>query len=170
MFETGKLILYEGIDYEITEVNSINSISLKPKQRDIMGKELLAKYMREYDIQEAIARWFISMKQITHGYLKCVRNAKVDSGTKVIDKLIRIDGYTPVQIVTVLEKCLTDTYFWQNVVLTLTGIRVVGSYVDKRGNKITGKTSKFDKVYAGLNSQIQKITDEERRIVMNELT
>ena len=169
MFEKEKLILYEGVEYEITEVNSINSISVKPAQRDIMGKELLAKYMREYDIQEATARWFISMKQVTHGYLKCVRNAKLEDGIKTVDKLIRLDGYTPIQIITVLQKCLTDTYFWQNVALTLTGLRTVGIYVDKQGNKIRGKTSKFDKIYAGLNSQISKISDEERRIVMNTL-
>jgi len=155
MFEIGAIIKYEGVDYEIIEVPDINTVKVKPIELDIMGKNIIEDYMKQYDVAEAIARWFISMKKITHGYMKSVRCTKLTSAIKAVEQLIRLDNYSPAVIIKVLNNSMKDS-FWSEIAKTLPNIR----------NKW------FDKLYSNMiiQEKHKKIDDVERMILTKELT
>jgi len=155
MFEIGTIIKYEGMDYEIIEVPNIDEIRVKPIEINVVGKNILEDYMKQYDVAEAIARWFMSMKKITHGYIRDVRKTKLSSAIKAVEDLIRLDNYSPAIIIKVLDSSMKDS-FWSEIAKTLPNIR------DKW----------FGKLYSNMvvQEKHKKIDDVERMILTKELT
>jgi len=125
----GLVALINGLEYEIKEILHANhteatwDIKIAIKKHKINGhKELEKALLSGVEPEEAIAKWFYSMKVKEFKTYDSVKNPNMENAVAEIKKLMLIDELSMVEIVDVLNFSLYDG-FWKNQILSLTGLR-----------------------------------------------
>jgi len=125
----GAVALIEGLEYDVLDVlkqdhiNATYDIRIAIKKHKINGhKELEKALLSGVEPEEAIAKWFYSMKVKEFKTYDSVKNPNMENAVAEIKKLMLIDELSMVEIVDVLNFSLYDG-FWKNQILSLTGLR-----------------------------------------------
>lgn len=164
--KVGDRAIINNIVYRIIEIKNYNEIKLALSKNSIKNANELIQKLDNTDkcANKIIAEWFVKSKKITHGFIKSVRNTKIETAENVIRKLHDIDGYSYMEIVLTLSAAMKDD-FWKDVVLTCSGLR----------RKRKGRQTWFEMIRAkihNINADKDKSKDinKQQKSVMEELT
>ena len=139
----GQTFLCDGIEYLIKEMPNHNTIIYQPNEINISSKKVLEECLNKTAEPElCIVKWFISAKKLTHYQYPTVRNADVEKALPHVKKLRKLDGFSLIDIVNVLDFALKND-FWKDQLLTLTRIRSTSA----------NKSSKFENIRAAMMRQ-----------------
>jgi len=125
----GTIALIDGFEFDVKEVLKIDDldatwdIRISIRKHKINGKKELEKaILSGIEPEEAIVKWFYSMKVKEFKTYDAIKNPNVKNAVDEIRKLMLIDELSMVEIVDVLNFSLYDN-FWKNQILSLCGLR-----------------------------------------------